>query len=130
MLEKASNETKHGAELELMLALSYGGRDEIVNATKKIGSLISEGNMRPEDITVDTITSLLYAPDAPDPELLIRTSGEKRISNFLLWQSAYSEFVFSDLHWPEFSKDEFYRCISEFQKRERRFGHTECVKSA
>lgn len=124
LLFKASEETKEGAELDLILALSYGGRDEIARAAKRIAERVSNGELSIDEINSKTFSGYLYAPDVPDPELLIRTSGEKRISNFLLWQSAYAEFVFSSVHWPDFSKDEFYSCLEEYKKRERRFGST------
>jgi undecaprenyl diphosphate synthase len=118
MLKDAEDQTTEGAELDLILALSYGGRQEIVDA---INQAIKVG----KPVTEESFRSFLYAPDVPYPELLIRTSNEKRISNFLLWQCAYTEFVYSSCLWPDFDKVELVRCIDEYRQRERRFGGSE-----
>jgi undecaprenyl diphosphate synthase len=99
-------------------ALSYGGRAEIVNAIKKI---LEKGG-RPEDVNEELVGSFLYTAGIPDPDLIVRTSGEMRISNFLLWQSAYAEFYFTDIHWPDFGRAQFKAAVDEYKSRERRFG--------
>lgn len=108
--------------LTLVLALSYGGRSEIVDAVKSLGRDIVRGKVEAGRIDADLFRSYLYAGDIPDPDLLIRTSGELRISNFLLWQIAYSEIWITDVFWPDFRRKHLYEGIAEYQKRERRFG--------
>ncbi len=108
--------------LSVHIALNYGGRDELRRAVAKIAAVAAEGKLRPEDVTEDMITNALDTAGTPDPELLIRTSGEERISNFLLWQIAYSEFYFSEMLWPDFNKTELQKAIYYYQNRERRFG--------
>ncbi|MEA4972579.1 Ditrans,polycis-undecaprenyl-diphosphate synthase ((2E,6E)-farnesyl-diphosphate specific) [bioreactor metagenome] len=108
--------------LNLHIALNYGGRDEILRGVKKIASMVESGELKAKDITEDTITSSLDTHFYPDPELVIRTSGEERISNFLLWQIAYSEFVFNKKLWPDYTEEDLYDDICYFQNRERRFG--------
>lgn len=108
--------------LTLYLAINYGGRQEIVQAMKKLGQDISEGNLAPEKLTEDMISERIYTDEVPDVDLIIRPSGELRLSNFLLWQSAYSEFWFSDINWPDFSNRDFTRAILDYQNRNRRFG--------
>ncbi|MDD2218161.1 MAG: isoprenyl transferase [Eubacteriales bacterium] len=118
--------TKNNTGLRFNIALNYGGRDEISRAVKSIAEEAKAGTLELPDINEDTISSRLWTgshhADIPDPELIIRTSNEMRLSNFLLWQSAYSEFVFTQTLWPDFTPDEFKRCIMEFQERKRRFG--------
>jgi undecaprenyl diphosphate synthase len=114
--------TSANEEMQLTLALSYGGRQELSDAFKKIVQKINEKTLSPEDITEELISQHLYAPDMPDPDLLIRTSGEQRISNFMLWQIAYTELYITPCLWPDFRKDEFLAALAEFQTRERRFG--------
>ena len=104
------------------IALNYGGRDELRRAVNKIAVEVAEGRLQPADVTEDVITNALDTAGTPDPELMIRTSGEERISNFLLWQIAYSEFYFSDMLWPDFDKKELEKAIYYYQNRERRFG--------
>jgi len=104
------------------VALNYGGRDELRRAVTKIARETADGTLSPDAITEDTISDALDTAGTPDPELMIRTSGEERISNFLLWQIAYSEFFFSDTLWPDFDKKELERAIYYYQNRERRFG--------
>jgi undecaprenyl diphosphate synthase len=116
--QKTSNNTR----LTVVIALSYGSRAEIARASRLIAEQVASGTLSPEDISEETVTNHLYTHDIPDPDLLIRTSGELRISNFLLWQLAYSEFVFSDLYWPQFGKEALIEAITEYNQRERRFG--------
>ncbi|MBQ4518952.1 MAG: isoprenyl transferase [Clostridia bacterium] len=108
--------------LTLYLAINYGGRQEIVQAMKKLSEGIREGSVAPEDLTEDMISERIYTDEVPDVDLIIRPSGELRLSNFLLWQSAYSEFWFSDINWPDFSNRDFTRAILDYQNRNRRFG--------
>ena len=117
-LDKSILKTQSNQGLTLVLALSYSARWEITNAVKQI---VKKGYSERE-ITEELVTSYLNTVGIPEPELLIRTSGEQRISNFLLWQIAYTEFYFTDVHWPDFNKQEFYKAVFEFQNRERRFG--------
>lgn len=115
-------ETKEAQGMTLTLALSYGGREELLQATKKIARAVKTGTIDPEDISLITIQDALYTPDIPEPDLVIRTSGEKRISNFLLWQSAYSEFEFLTIPWPLFNEKHLYDTCIRYGQRERRFG--------
>lgn len=129
-LKVAMDKTAHCQRMELILALSYGGKNEIVNAVQQIAAEVKSGNLEVSDINEQTVSNHLYTAGRPDPELLIRTSGEKRVSNFLLWQLAYAEFYFTDIFWPDFDKEELYKAIAEYQNRERRFGKTsEQIKS-
>ena len=104
------------------IALNYGGRDELRRGMQKLAEAVQAGSLLPEDITEEKISEVLDTAGTPDPELLIRTSGEERISNFLLWQIAYAEFYFSELLWPDFDKKELEKAIYYYQNRERRFG--------
>jgi undecaprenyl diphosphate synthase len=108
--------------MTLNLALSYSGRWELLEAVKKISEKVAAGMLTTDKITEQIISDNLTTRNMPDPDLIIRTSGEFRVSNFLLWQIAYSEFVIQDVFWPEFSKENLYDAISQYQKRERRFG--------
>ncbi len=108
--------------IQLNICLNYGGRNEILRAVKLIASECMSGNLAPEELTEDDISSRLYSAGIPDPDLIIRSGGEMRISNFLLWQSAYSEFYVTDTLWPDFDKKEMIKAISSYQKRDRRFG--------
>ena len=119
-IEKTSGNTG----LNLILALSYSSKWEIVEAVKTIAAKVKSGEILPGNISADMITSFLTTVNIPDPELLIRTSGEYRISNFLLWQIAYCELYFTTTLWPDFDKEEFYKALVDFQGRERRFGMT------
>ena len=123
-LMNAIENTKNNKRMTLVLALSYGSRNEIVDAVKIIAEAVKEGNIEPEEITEQNITDTIYTAGIPDPELLIRTSGEHRISNFLLWQLAYTELYFTETLWPDFGKEELYEAIIDYQNRERRFGMT------
>lgn len=122
LLTDAMKETSQNSAMVLNLALSYGGRDEIVQAAKTIAEDVQAGLLAPQDINCDVFSKYLYTANMPDPDLLIRTSGEYRISNFLLWQCAYTEFYFTDVLWPDFTKQHLMEAIREFQRRERRFG--------
>ncbi|MBQ3568375.1 MAG: isoprenyl transferase [Anaerotignum sp.] len=117
---EALSQEKQG--MTVHIALNYGGRDEIRRAVGKIALDVAEGRLIPADVTEDVITNALDTAGTPDPELMIRTSGEERISNFLLWQIAYSEFYFSEMLWPDFDKKELEKAIYYYQNRERRFG--------
>lgn len=123
-LFKAMDETKENNGLKLVLALSYSGRWEILEAVKNIVSDIETNKLEKNELSLDMFENYLGTTKYPDPELLIRTSGEFRISNFLLWQIAYSELYFTDVLWPDFRKAHFYDAIIDFQRRERRFGKT------
>ena len=114
--------TKNNNGMTLNLALSYGGRAEIVKMVKEIAMKAKDGTIGPDSITPEIISEHLYTRQMPDPDLLIRTSGEMRISNFLLWQIAYSEIYITDTLWPDFGKDEFVRILKDYQQRDRRFG--------
>lgn len=116
------HETSMNDRMTLTLALNYSARWEIKEAAKALATDVQEGVLEPGDIDENTFQRYLTTSNMPDPELMIRTSGEKRISNFLLWQSAYTELYFTDIFWPEFRKEDFYAAIVDFQMRERRFG--------
>ena len=117
-------DTAGNTGLSLVLALSYSSRWEITEATKRIARKIENGELKAEDITEQTLTDNMTTAAIPDPDLLIRTSGEYRISNFLLWQLAYSEMYFTECYWPEFTREEFYKALVDYAQRERRFGKT------
>lgn len=121
-LNKAFKLTSKNTGLVLNLALNYGGRNEIIHAVKEIGVLIKNGELDPQDINESVMSQHLFTGHLPDPDLIIRPSGELRLSNFLLWQCAYSEFWFSDINWPDFNKEYLFRAILDFQRRDRRFG--------
>ena len=122
LLTEAEELTKNNDGLTLVVAFNYGARQEIVRAVQRIAEEIARGRMTAADIDMDAITRFLDAPDIPDPDLIIRTSGEQRLSNFLLWQSAYSELVFVPTYWPDFDRTALESAIREYQQRERRFG--------
>jgi undecaprenyl diphosphate synthase len=125
-LEDMIAKTAHCRKMTVVLALSYGGRMEIVDAARKIAEEYSAGSLSLSDIDEQTFARHLYLPDCPEPDLLIRTSGECRLSNFLLWQLSYSEIYFVQVLWPDFTKEDFCRAIIEYQKRDRRFGGVSC----
>ena len=122
LIEKAEEGTKDNTGITFSLALNYGSRDEIRRGVTDIARMVKEGTLDPSDITEDIISASLDTADMPDPDLLIRTSGEQRLSNFLLWQLAYSEFYFTDRHWPDFDKEELLKAIEWYNGRDRRFG--------
>ncbi len=121
-IRRLEEESKKNEGLNLTVAINYGSRDEILRAVKKIAGDIKAGELTPEDIDEAEISRYLDTADIPDPDLLIRTSGEQRLSNFLLWQLAYSEFYFTDVPWPDFHKKELELAVEAYNKRERRFG--------
>jgi undecaprenyl diphosphate synthase len=123
-LKEALDETSHNTGLNLVMALSYSSRWEIVNAIKNIAADVKAGKLQPYEIDQDSIKDYLATKEFPDPELMIRTSGEYRISNFLLYQLAYAELYFTQVRWPDFRKENLYEAIIDFQQRERRFGKT------
>ncbi|MBF0477277.1 MAG: isoprenyl transferase [Deltaproteobacteria bacterium] len=123
-LKQTMDQTAHNRDMVLNLSLSYGGRDEIVDAAKRISLRVKEGALTPEEITPEIFSAFLYTHGMPDPDLLIRTSGEYRVSNFLLWQIAYAELYFTTTLWPDFRREQLLAAIEDFQQRERRFGMT------
>lgn len=124
LLREVENRTAKNQRLDVFLALSYGSREEIVAGVKKLAAQVKAGKLKPESITEEMFSASLWTAGIPDPDLLIRTGGEFRVSNFLLWQIAYSELVVVDAFWPDFSKEHFAACLAEYAKRERRFGRT------
>ncbi|WP_137044698.1 isoprenyl transferase [Pseudolabrys sp. FHR47] len=122
LLTEAEELTRNNTNLTLVVAFNYGARQEIVRAAKRAAQLVADGKLKPDDITPDSFAGFLDAPDIPDPDLIIRTSGEQRLSNFLLWQSAYSELVFVPTYWPDFDRAALEAAIDSFRQRERRFG--------
>jgi undecaprenyl diphosphate synthase len=123
-LQKIMDKTAGNRDMTLVLALNYGGRDEILEAARRVLTAHDRGTLEMEDLTPGVFSSYLYTAGIPDPDLLIRTSGEYRVSNFLLWQTAYTEFFFTDVLWPDFSEEHLMEAIQDYQKRERRFGLT------
>ncbi|MBW1989444.1 MAG: isoprenyl transferase [Deltaproteobacteria bacterium] len=123
-LDSVKADTAKNTDMVLTLALSYGGREEILRAAKSLAKDAADGKLDPEGVTEQDLASRLYTAGMPDPDLLIRTSGEMRISNFLLWQAAYSELFFTPTLWPDFTKEEYLSILNEYAGRERRFGKT------
>ena len=121
-IEKTEERTKDKNGLTFLVALDYGSRAEIINATKHIAQACIEGNMKPDDINEEIFESQLFTSNIPDPDLIIRSSGEKRMSNYLLWQSSYSELWFSDVLWPDFKLKHLLQAVKEYNNRSRRFG--------
>ena len=121
-IEKCMERTKNNTGITFNIALNYGGRDEILKAVKEIATEIKDGKIGPEEITEETISDKLYTKGEPDPDLLIRTSGEIRLSNFLPWQLVYTEFLFVEKNWPDFTENDLDEAIIEYQKRTRKFG--------
>ncbi|MCO6185992.1 isoprenyl transferase [Rhizobium sp. L1K21] len=130
LLEEAEETTRNNGGLVLVIAFNYGARDEIVRGMQKIARRVAKGEIAPEAITEAILSENIDTCDIPDPELIIRTSGESRLSNFLLWQAAYSEFVFIDDLWPDFDRNLFQAALEEYSRRERRFGGVESVDIA
>ncbi|MGQ9687192.1 MAG: isoprenyl transferase [Desulfobaccales bacterium] len=124
-LQRTEAATREGARMTLSLALSYGGRSEIVQAARSLAADVQAGRRQPEDITPESFAGRLFTAGMPDPDLLIRTSGEYRLSNFLLWQSAYTELYITDTLWPDFREEAFIKALLEYQQRNRRFGLTQ-----
>ena len=122
LIERAEARTAENDRLVLTIAFNYGGRQEILAAAQRLAGAVAAGTLSPDAITSDTFSAALYTGDMPDPDLVIRTSGEQRLSNFLIWQSAYAEFVFVDTLWPDFSRADLEAAMAAFAKRERRFG--------
>ncbi|MFN4088444.1 MAG: isoprenyl transferase [Alphaproteobacteria bacterium] len=124
LVEHAESLTLHNPGIQMVLALSYGGRDELTTAMRALAADAAAGRIRPDEIDERAIAERLYTRDIPDPDLVIRTGREKRLSNFLLWQAAYAELVFTDVLWPDFTAGDLEDAIGEFHRRERRFGAT------
>ena len=122
LLEEAEELTRDNTQLTLVVAFNYGGRQEIARAAQRIATETAAGRLAPQAVTAELLARYLDAPDLPDPDLIIRTSGEQRLSNFLLWQAAYSELVFVPINWPDFDRAALEGAIGEYRRRERRFG--------
>ena len=122
MIADAEGKTKDNTAITLILALSYGGRQEIVAATRTLAAKVAAGELAPEAVDEAAVAAHLYAPDVPDPDLVIRTSGEQRLSNFLIWQAAYAEFVFQEVLWPDYGEEHLRAALEDYAARDRRFG--------
>lgn len=122
LMAKAEEKTKNNTGLFLQMAINYGGRQEIIDAMKSLGRDIQNNILNPEDIDEDVLSTHLWTKDIPDPDLLIRTGGDYRLSNYLLWQMSYSEFFFFEKNWPDFNAEDLKKTIVDFQQRQRRFG--------
>lgn len=121
--------TQNNTALNLTIALSYGGRQEMVSAMRSLARLVAAGDIQADAITEDLVSQALYTDDLPDPDLLIRTGGEQRVSNFLLWQIAYTELYFSPVLWPDFDRENLRQAVQEYMKRERRYGRSEAPEA-
>jgi undecaprenyl diphosphate synthase len=132
VIASVEDATRDNDGMCLELALSYSGRDDILGACRSVLESIREGKLKPEELSEETFSTHLYTAGTPDPDLLIRTSGERRVSNFLLWQLAYTEIYITDVHWPEFTREHLEKAIRDFQSRQRRFGLTgeQCLGAA
>ena len=122
LLEEAEALTRDNVAMNLVIAFNYGSRDEIARAARKIGAAVAEGRLAPEAITAESFGAYLDTVDIPDPDLVIRTSGEQRLSNFMMWQAAYAELVFLPCYWPDFAKPHLHEAVEAFSQRDRRFG--------
>lgn len=122
MLKRTIKATEHYENAQLILALNYGARDEITNAVRRIAQRVKTGGLAVDAIDESLVADHLYAPDVPDPDLMIRTSGEMRLSNFLLWQLSYTELYVTDTFWPDFREEEFFKALAAYARRQRRFG--------
>ena len=122
LIDEAEERSRDNQRMTLVIALSYGGRDEIVGAARSLAEAVRDGRLQPADIDETAFAARLFTTGIPDPDLLIRTSGEQRISNFLLWQMAYTEFLFVDTLWPDFTREDFLQALKEFHGRDRRYG--------
>ena len=122
LIERTAEISTHYDGFQANICINYGGRDEIVHAARRFAAQCAAGERKPEELTEEAFGALLYSGGIPDPELIIRPSGEERVSNFLLWQSAYAEYYFTDVLWPDFDERELDRAIAAYQKRDRRFG--------
>ncbi|HHY51372.1 MAG TPA: isoprenyl transferase [Alphaproteobacteria bacterium] len=125
LIDDVEDKTRDNTGLRLMVAFNYGGKAEITEAARRIAREVAAGRLRPEDITEETVAGALYTAGTPDPDIIIRTSGEQRFSNFLLWQSAYAELAFVERYWPDFDESTFLDVLEEYSARERRFGSVE-----
>ena len=122
MMESTEQRTAHHRRLTLQIAFNYGGRAELVDAARRIAADAANGKLRPDKVNAKSIQARLYEPEAPDVDLLVRTSGEQRLSNFLLWEAAYAELTFTEVLWPDFRRTDLFAAVAEFQRRTRRFG--------
>ena len=122
MIESTEARTAHHTRMTLQIAFNYGGRAELVDAARRIAADAVAGRLRPDKVDARSLQARLYEPDAPDVDLLVRTSGEQRLSNFLLWEAAYAELVFTDVLWPDFDRGTLFEAVAEYQRRARRFG--------
>jgi len=129
-MQRSMLETSNNQDVQFNVAVNYGSRKEIINACRRLAELVQKGEVKPEDIDENLISNNLYTANIPAPDLLIRTSGEKRLSNFLLWQMAYTEMHFTDVLWPDFDREAFKEALLSYQNRERRFGKVKPVLSA
>ncbi len=127
LMEGLEERTRHNRSLNLTVALNYGGRDEITRAVRRMAKAVKSGMLEPDSITEDTLNDYLDTADLPDPDLIIRTSGEHRTSNFLTWQAAYAEYVFTQTAWPDFYEAELVEALEQYRNRDRRFGASEAV---
>ncbi len=124
-MEQAEELTRHNTKMDFTIAFNYGGRTEIVDAVKRLFAEHDAGKLKGKRLSAESISARLYHSEMPDPDLLIRTGGEMRISNFLLWQAAYAELWFTPVYWPDFNREHLYEAIRDYQKRDRRFGRVE-----
>jgi len=122
LMERTEARTAHHTRMTLQIAFNYGGRAELVDVARRIAADAADGSLRPDRVDERSIRARLYGPEAPDVDLLVRTSGEQRLSNFLLWEAAYAELVFTESYWPDFRRADLYAAVGEFQRRARRFG--------